>query len=273
MLGYIKNVILIAAALYIGVLAFLTYYQRSMLYLPQAGGYKTPLEAGVKLPFEELEVKTEDNLFLKGWYAAPTRKSLTIVFFHGNADNLQGVANIAVPYIEKGYGFLAVEYRGYSGLHGSPDENGLYADGRAYVAKLVDMGTGVDSIVMMGHSLGTGVATQIAREFHAGGLVLLSPFRSVPKMAAKLYPYFPAQYLVFDEFANDEKLPDMQVPLLIVHGEDDTNIPFIQGQQLFEMAQEPKQFEPLSRRGHNDLFEDAAPVVLDWLGVLGKADH
>lgn len=269
MFRLIKNVLITVIALYIGILAYYTYNQRDILYHPTAR-YVSPLDAEASVLYEEFSVKTEDGLPLKGWYAPATRRNLTLVFFHGNADSVSNSAPVMQPYLEAGYGVVLAEYRGFSGQPGTPDESGLYRDGRAFISTLFDKGVDMNAVVFMGHSLGTGVAVQLAREFHPVGVVLFAPFLSAPKVAAKMFPYFPTEFLVFDRFANEDKVAGIQTPLLVLHGDRDKVVPLTQGQKLFDKAQEPKRMEILSGFGHSDLFDEAAPTVLDWLPTLEK---
>jgi len=205
---------------------------------------------------------------LKAWYAPATSKPFTFVFFHGNGDSLYGASLIADPYIAAGYGFLIAEYRGYSGLPGKPTEAGLYADARACIYALLAQGVKSENLILFGHSLGTGVAVQMAEEFHVGGVMLLAPFLSVPAMAQREFPYFPAKYLALDRFENVEKMKKIHAPLLIVNGANDQVVPPAQGRQLYDLANEPRQFYSLPDHGHNDLFADTAPLALNWANRL-----
>ena len=170
-------------------MAIFFFTQRSLLYYPNHS-YVPLSEAHANKAFQEISVRTSDGLELRGWYAPATTKPLTIVFFHGNADYLYATAQIADPYVAAGYGVLLTEYRGYSGLPGSPTETGLYNDGRAYIRELIRRGVAQSHIIVFGHSLGTGVAVQIAQEFHVGGLMLLAPYLSVPKLARINFWFF-----------------------------------------------------------------------------------
>ena len=257
--------------LYFLFLTAFCVFQRSFLYFPSPT-YVTLSDARANASFKEIPVRTEDGLDLKAWYAPATSKPFTFVFFHGNGDSLSAASHIADPYIAAGYGFLVAEYRGYSGLPGKSTEAGLYADARADIKGLLAQGVRSEDIILFGHSLGAGVATQMAEEFHVGGVVLLAPFLSIPTMAQLEFPYFPAKYLALDRFENVEKMKNIHAPLLIVNGANDQVIPPAEGKQLYELANEPREFQSIPDRGHNDAFDDSAVLALDWASRLRTKD-
>jgi len=257
------------------VLALIAVYflQRSFLYFPSSS-YVMPKDANAPAALQELVVKTEDGLELKGWYAPASGKAFTLVFLHGNGDSLATAAPVAAPYIAAGYGFLVAEYRGYSGLRGKPTEQGLYWDGRAYLKALLATGVKEENIILFGYSLGSGVATQMATEFHVGGLILLAPFLSMAKMAQVRFPFFPAEYLTIDRIENFKKIPTLHVPVLMGNGGRDEVIPPSQGRDLFASAHEPKQFYFAENGGHTDLFDGRFyEASLSWLDKLGGKSH
>ncbi|MGA3046665.1 MAG: alpha/beta hydrolase [Terracidiphilus sp.] len=260
----IRSLLRIAVTVYLGCLILLFVFQRSLLYYP-SHTYVSLQDAQANRALKEFAVRTADGIDLKAWYAPATSKPFTFVFFHGNGDSLYGSSDVGDPYIAAGYGFLIAEYRGYSGLAGKPTEAGLYADARAYLYGLMAHGVKSENIILFGHSLGTGVATQMAEEFHVGGLILLAPYVSIPKMAQSKYPIFPAQNMVLDRFENFKKVKNIHVPVLIVNGTMDEVIPPSQGKQLYDLANEPRQYASLPGHGHNDLFHDFVPLGLDWV--------
>lgn len=260
----LKIFIASAIALYLLLLAVFFVTQRRLLYYPSRS-YVPLSEARVNGAFREVSVRTSDGIALKTWYAPATSKPFTIVFFHGNADCLYNAAQIADPYIAEGYGFLVAEYRGYSGLPGSPTETGLYNDARAYMRDLIARGVASEHMILFGQSLGTGVATEMAEEFHVGGLMLLAPFLSLPKLARVHFPYFPSAYLALDHFDNQRKIGKIQTPLLIVNCASDQVVPASQGRELYALANEPKEFHSISGRGHNDAFDEFAPISIEWI--------
>lgn len=256
--------IVVAVALYVGVVAVFYATQRKFLYFP-THIYVPLSEAHANPAFQEISVRTADGIELKSWYAAATSKPFTIVFFHGNADSLYGAAPAADPYIAAGYGFLLAEYRGYSGLAGTPTEGGLYNDARANLNWLMAHGVESRKIILFGQSLGTGVATEMAGEFQTGGLMLLAPYLSIPAMARIHYPFFPAKLLTLDRFDNDEKIGMVHMPVLIVNGALDRVIPPAQGRELYSLANQPREFHALPDRGHSDAFDEFTSLSMDWI--------
>jgi len=175
--------------LYLVFLVVFFVTQRSLLYYP-SHSYTGLTDAHANEAFKQISLRTQDGMELKAWYAPATTKHFTIVFFHGNADSLRTATQIADPYIAAGYGFLLAEYRGYSGFRGKPTETGLYDDARAALQGLTAQGIESRSLILFGHSLGTGVAVQMASEYHVAGVMLLAPYLSIPKMAQVDFPFY-----------------------------------------------------------------------------------
>src|SRR6516165_94768 len=137
----------VAILIYFCALVSVYLLQRKLMYYPDPV-YVSPVAARASEELKELKVRTEDGLDLKAWYAPATSKPFTIIFFHGNGDRLRSVATIANPYIDAGYGFLLAEYRGYSGMPGSPTESGLYTDARSYVKALIASGIKETNLIL-----------------------------------------------------------------------------------------------------------------------------
>ena len=96
------------------------------------------------------------------------------------------------------------------------------------------------NIILYGESLGTAVAVEIAQNKDLAGIILESPFTSMVELAQKYYPVLPVKYLLKDKYETIKKLPNINSPLLILHGKLDSIVPFTMGQKLFELANEPK---------------------------------
>ncbi len=263
--------LLILLLLYAGIVAFVYSIQRRLLYFP-SHAYLTPREALANPALREFPTTTTDGIALKGWYAPATAKPLTLVYFHGNGDDLESSAPVAGIYIRAGYGVLIGEYRGYSGLPGVPTESGLYDDARAYLKALIASGVDPRGIVLFGRSLGTGVAAQMATEFPVGGMILLSPYRATSDVAKSHFWFLPVDLLMKDRFETIRKIGAIRVPLLIANGGRDEVVAPQQGRDLFAQANEPKEFFFAPSAGHNDMFDSGfAAASLKWLDQLAAA--
>lgn len=240
---------------YGALVAGLYVAQRALLYHPN-GDRPRPGPALAHLVTIQ-EVPSHDGLGLFSWWAPPARPDApVIVYFHGNAGTQYDREERVAGFISKGWGVLMPGYRYNSGAGGDPSETALIADGKAVLDWVVAKGVLPDQIVLFGESLGSGVATALAREEGAAAaLVLDAPYDSIMEVAAKVYWYVPVRHLLKDPFDSHTRIGDVRIPVLIGHGGEDTLIPDRHGRRLFEAANEPKIFVFKPEAGHTELFE------------------
>jgi hypothetical protein len=249
-------------ALYLVALAALYIGQRRLQYFPNA---REVAPAAVGLPnAERLHLKTADGETLLAWFVAPAPGRPLILYFHGNAGGLDLRALRFAAFAAAGDGVLATEYRGYGGSTGSPSEAGLLNDGEAAWEEAARRGFAANRIVVMGESLGTGVAVALAARHDPGALVLDSPYSSTVDVAASLFPMFPVRALMRDTFRSDLRIAKARAPLLIVHGARDMTIPIRFARRLFELAPQPKEFFEVPGAGHLALGY-RIPETLAWI--------
>ena len=260
-----------------GVIVTLIFlFQRSLIYFPSSHRPEPAAYYVSEMVVQELE--TSDGLELLAWYRAPQKSDAPlIVYFHGNAGHI-GYRGLKIrPYLDAGYGVLLPSWRGYSGNAGVPSEEGLYADGRAALAFLVEQGIASDHWVLYGESIGSGVAVELARaqaqkESPVGAVVLESPFTSLEDMAAFHYPWVPMRWLMRDHYDSLSKIAAIGAPLLILHGERDRIVPSSFVSRLAEAADkspESSEIHVIAGAGHNDLYDFAAPkMVIEFLSGL-----
>lgn len=248
-------------ALGYAVLVAITFFaQRSYMYIPYKV-FPNPALIGVG-DMDVIEVATADGLTLKALYKAPATPAMpVIVLFHGNGGSIAIRGFRARDYIDNGgYGYLLAEYRGYAGNPGKPDEQGLYQDARAYIEWLTASRKIPQSrIVLYGESLGTGIATQMALEYPGvRALVLEAPYTTMAAVAQHHMFWLPARWLVRDRYNNIDKVTQLSVPLLVLHGERDTVVPFSHGIDVFQNAKTRKRMEIISEGNHVNLHEFGA---------------
>ena len=215
-----------AAALYVAFTLLLALFQTSLIYPAPRG------PAAVPAGFERISYRTQDGLDLTAGYRAAEPGKPTILYFHGNAADWQSSVVATDTMVPAGYGVLAAEYRGYRGNPGSPHEAGLYRDGRAALAWLAERGVAPSDIVIIGNSIGTGVATRLANEVGPAALVLISPFASLEQLVGEKFWWLPTGLFLRDRYDNIAALAAVDAPVLIMHGETDTLIPPAHAEQL-----------------------------------------
>jgi fermentation-respiration switch protein FrsA (DUF1100 family) len=249
---------------YVSMVVGLAVFQRGLQYFPDRRLVhlaQTGMRGG-----EELRLATEDGETLVAWLF-PAKDGLPLIlYFHGNAGALVDRVPRFRMFTARGYGLLAVSYRGYGGSTGSPTQIGLMHDGEAAYREACARGYDGDRIVIMGASLGTGVAIALAATHEAAALVLEAPYLSALDVASAHYPFFPVRWLMLDRFRSDLAIPDVHVPVLMVHGEEDDVIPISSARRLFELANEPKTFVSVPGGGHLVLERaDVFPRMCEWI--------
>ena len=211
----LTQIILILFFIYFSILVFLYFNQRNLLYHPNENNY-----SGDKISVEIKKVKilTSDNIELLGWYHEKNLKDYkTLVFFHGNAGSLENRIHKLNHFKNMDLNFLIIAWRGFS-----------------------EKGVRKKNIILYGESLGTGVATHLAQNKDFAGIILETPFTSMIDAAKTFYPYIPVKLLLKDKYENSKKLKNINIPLLVMHGEKDQIVPFQMGKKIYELANRPK---------------------------------
>ena len=236
-MSFLKIVIGILV-IYISLLVLLFIFQRNLMYHPEENNY-----SGDKLEVEVEKVKilTSDGINLQGWFHKKDLKRFkTIIYFHGNAGKLENRIHKLNHFKDMDVNFLIIAWRGFSGNKGKPSEKGLYIDANSAIKWLKKLGLAEKDIILYGESLGTGVATEIAQSNNYAGLILETPFTSMIEAAKNFYPYIPVSLLLKDKYDNQNKIKNINTPVLVMHGEIDQIVPFRMGKKIYEIANQPK---------------------------------
>lgn len=268
----------------------LTELVRKLTYFPDRTDDLSPAALG--LPGDRIHsitCKTDDGLTLNGWHLLAMGRSAVdragcdrelasgrpvVLFFSGNGGNRAYRIPEAGILTRAGADVLLFDYRGYGDNAGDPSEQFLCADAGVVWRYAVDERLiSLKRIVLYGESLGGAVATRLAADLcRAGtppaGLILRSSFSTLADVARHHYPLLPIKLLLDERYASAEQIPDVKCPILVLHGQHDTIIPYALGHKLFEAAPErsmsgvPKRFVDLPNSDHNDVL-DADRDILD----------
>lgn len=251
----LASVTLVLVVGYLALLLFVYLMQDNMLYypgLPSRDIQQTPADIG--LAYEDVELRTSDDVRLHGWYVPGGNGAEVVLFFHGNAGNISHRLDSLRIFHELGVAVLIFDYRGYGRSGGRTTEVGTYRDADAAWRYLVEQrGYAAGQIVLFGRSLGAAVASRLATQAQPGGLILESAFVSVPDMAARIYPFLPVRWLSRYRYDTAAALQSVTCPVLVIHSPDDDIIPYEQGERLFVAARDPKRFVAIAG-DHNTGF-------------------
>ncbi|MDP1828827.1 MAG: alpha/beta hydrolase [Archangium sp.] len=237
----------IVATLYLGLCGLLFVVQRSLLF-------PAPKELATPVDLERVQIP-DGTFVLARW--APGDGPV-VVHFHGNGEQVAHLSWLGQAWAEHGCSFVAVEYPGYPGAPGEPSEESLTAAADAALRHLTGaMKVDRSRLVLEGQSVGTGVAVAMLEKGWGTRLVLLSPYTSLPDVAASVFGWLPVRLLMRDRFDSRSRAGAVKVPTLIIHGTDDEVIPFALGKELSALIPGAK-FIAAQGRHHNDLWDDEA---------------
>lgn len=237
---------------YLLVLLAAMFLEESLIFFPARHPEGDWQPRGLK--FEDARFEAADKTQLHGWYVPCKDHRAVVLLCHGNAGNVTTRADLLRELHDRvGVSVLCFDYRGYGRSEGKPNEQGVLADARAARCWLAEReGIAESDIVMMGESLGGAVAVDLAAADGARALVLQSTFTSLPEVAAHYYPWLPVRWAMRTRLDSVAKIGQYRGPLLQSHGDADRIIPYEFGRQLFDAANEPKQFFTIPGGDHND---------------------
>lgn len=205
--------------------------------------------------FRWLEATAIDGVRVHALELAGPESAPVVVHFHNNRQRAEHGVELARALRDLGLGVVLVEYRGYGvSRPGSPSEGGLYRDATAVLDSLAGRGVTHDRVILWGHSLGTGVAAEMAARGRGRALVLVAPFTSIPALVADVVPFVPAASLVRNQFQTLTKCSAIAVPTLVIHGTEDEIVPLWMGETLARSVAGRARLLVVDGGHHSDLF-------------------
>ncbi len=246
----------VVAMLYVAACTYMWAMQKQIVFLPSPILQTTPDRLGMK--FEELRIAVgegRDKAELHGWWI-PAKKTgaATLLCLHGNYRNIANNIEHTLRLHDFGYNLLLVDYRGFGKSTGSPSEEYTYQDAEAawqYLVKARNIKP--SQAFIYGHSLGGSIAVDLATHHpETAGVITESAFTSMQAMGEIEYGFLPVGLLLNQRFDTFEKIKQLKIPLLIIHGTWDKKVPVAMAQQLYVAAPQPKSLLLIEGGEHNN---------------------
>ncbi|WP_439850912.1 alpha/beta hydrolase [Pseudomonas syringae] len=207
------------------------------------------------------------------WWPASDKNAPAVLYLHGSRWNLTGQLFRIQQLKAQGFSILAIDYRGFGQSMGQlPSEKSVYEDARIAWARLKQLQPDPQRRLIYGHSLGGAVAVDLAAELgqdtekdqtpiQARGLIIESTFTNLADVATALAnTSLPVRWLLSQKFDSLDKIADIHMPVLIVHGTDDRYVPSRFSEQLFDAAREPKRLLLVPGGTHNNSMQLGQPA-------------
>jgi pimeloyl-ACP methyl ester carboxylesterase len=237
------------------LLIMLRWFEYRQVFQPSRAFDSAPEDLGRAA--EDVYFSSRDGVQLNAWYvpaaADSPRADWVWLLCHGNAGNISHRLRHASILLETGAAVFLFDYRGYGRSRGRPSEEGTYLDAQAAHAWLSRRGYDPKRIMVLGESLGGAVGTELALREPVAGLALLATFTSVPDLGAELFPWLPVRRLGTIGYGTVDKLAEVRVPVMVIHGPGDSLVPFRHAERNYAAINGPKQLWTIPG-DHNDFL-------------------
>jgi pimeloyl-ACP methyl ester carboxylesterase len=242
---------MLAACAYLGITVVLMFFENYLVYHPITA--RSDWMRAPNSHFQDVDLPLVDGTHIHAWWRPCPGANEAVLYCHGNAGNLSHRGDI-VEDLQNGLqqSVLIFDYPGFGKSEGAPSEQSCYAAAdAAYDWLTATQGIPWERIVLLGKSLGGGVAVDLASRRSHRALALFWTFTSIPDVAQESFFWLPVRWLARNRFESLGKLDKCTRPIFIAHGMEDRVVPFKHGQRLHEMAPGPKQFVALKGVGHD----------------------
>jgi fermentation-respiration switch protein FrsA (DUF1100 family) len=255
----VRAILLVVVLAYVALAAFGYFLSDRLIFQPPAPTYRRD-----QLPNTMIPGANGDSIATL--YLANPDAPLTILYAHGNAEDLGVVAPMLEELRRHGFAVLGFDYRGYGASTGGPTTTTGATHDMESVYRYAERTLGVhpSRLVLYGRSVGGGPASDLAARLPIGGLVLESTFTSAFVVMTRI-PLLP-----FDRFPNLRHVRKVHAPVLVIHGTADEVIPVSHGRRLYDAANDPKQSLWVDGAHHNDLPLVAGPRYWTALATFAR---
>ena len=230
----------------------LYFFQEKLIFYPDK--LERSYQYSFDESYEEMMIKTSDDKLINALlFKAKSTKGL-IFYLHGNAGSLESWGTVAKIYTDLNYDVFILDYRGFGKSEGSINsEKQLYEDNQiAY--NLMKESYNEENIIVLGYSIGTGMAAKLASENNPKLLIMQAPFYSFKEMMSNQF-YFPTFILKY-KFRTNEYLEQCECPIVIFHGDRDEIVNYKWSLKLKEEFKDKIQLITLHGEVHNGITDN-----------------
>ena len=258
-------ILVIAALLYVVVSVGFYIFQEKFIFQPKK--LSPDYSFQFNQPFKEFFIETQDGVKLNAvFFTPPSASKGLILYFHGNAGNLQRWGNYSIDFTQLGYEVLMIDYRGYGKSSGIPNEAAFYNDSKT-VLQWCKQNIKFNRLIIYGRSLGSAVATNLATTTTPDMLILETPFDEIKGV---IYPPIRPMLGLFPQrnfFSNKDNIPKIHCRKVIFHGTNDWIVPLSSALKLKPLLSEGDKFYVIKDAGHKNLrdFRDYHTALAEVL--------
>jgi fermentation-respiration switch protein FrsA (DUF1100 family) len=210
---------------------------------------------------DTLKLKTRDGTSVSAYYLPANRSGPLLIYSHGNGEDIGRARPFLELFQRRGVSVLAYDYPGYGTSEGRPSEAGCYAAiEAAYTYAVEELHYAPSDIALYGRSLGSGPSTWLAQRKPVRGLILDGAFTSTFRVLTEI------KLLPWDRFDNFARLPNLDCPILLIHGTEDRTVPFSHALRNWERINSSKAKLFIEGAHHSNLVELAGERY--WTAVL-----
>jgi len=249
----LKKILITLIGIYILICGLLYFLQEKLIFYPQKLDKNYPFEFGENA--EELNIKSNDGKLLNGiLFKAENSKGL-IFYLHGNAGSLKSWGKVAMLYNNLNYDVFMLDYRSYGKSEGRINGQAQLFEDNQLVYNELKKKYDENKIIVLGYSIGTGLASKLASANHPKLLILQAPYYSLTDMMKQNFSFIPTFVLKY-KFETNEYLKNCKMPVIIFHGNQDQVIYYGSSKKLEKEFKNGDRLVTLEGQDHNGMTEN-----------------
>lgn len=247
------KILILLVGLYILICALLFFFQEKLIFFPEK--LDKNYQFSFNQIFEEINIETKDKKLLNGLLFKADSPEGLVFYLHGNSGSLQSWGEVAKTYTDLNFDVFILDYRGFGKSEGSITSQGQLFHDLQIAYDEMRLRYSEDKIVVLGYSIGTGLAAKIASTNKPKLLILQAPYYSMTDMMKRSYPFIPTLILKY-KLETNEYIKDCKMPIVIFHGNQDEVIYYNSSTKLKEFVKETDTIITLDQQGHNGITDN-----------------